>query len=221
MRLLFTSVPAYGHVHPMVPLALAGVEAGVEVLWATGSDLVEWVSACGVPATPAGLDHATQAREARNRFDGPLGAAHLFTSVAVPPMVTDLLELSHRWRADLLVHEEAEYVGPLVAELLGIPCVTHSWAAPARPVEERTRSLDLLGAIWAERRAGEPRVFGSRYLDACPPPFQTERARDSRGAANPTRSLRRTDDYVPSVAFGADATRGLRVVRNHSPVLSS
>lgn len=206
MRLLFTSFPAFGHVHPMVPLALAAMAEGDEVLWATGPDLVEWVAACGVPAAAAGLDYVTQAREARQRFDGPLRAAHLFTSVAVPPMVTDLLELLNRWPADLIVHEEAEYAAPLVAELLGIPCVTHSWAAPARPSEERNRSLGLLEAIWADRGAGAPRVFGSRYLDACPPPFQTEAVR-AIPAVQPIRPVPFDGPTTASPAWLSDLRR--------------
>jgi hypothetical protein len=101
-------------------------------------------------------------------------AAHMFTTVAVPRMARDLLDLARVWHPDLIVHEEAEYSGPLVGELLGVLCVTHSWAAPARPSGERDRSLALLEPIWAAFGAGDPRVFGAHYLDACPPAFQNE-----------------------------------------------
>jgi UDP:flavonoid glycosyltransferase YjiC (YdhE family) len=173
MRLLFTSFPAYGHLHPMMPLALAAIERGDDVVVATGPNLAGWVSACGVPATSAGGGFAELGAEARARFDHAW-VGRMFTTIAVPRMVSDLLDLSTRWRPDVIVHEESECAAPLVAELLDVPCVTHSWAAPAKPWDERTFLLRLLEPIWAERGAGVPRLFGSRYLDACPPPFQTQ-----------------------------------------------
>ena len=181
MRTLFTTFPAYGHLHPMVPLAMAGIDRGDEVLVATGREFGDWVATCGLPAAPAGLDHDRLTADVDACFRGRLRTAHLFTTVAVPPMVGDLLELARRWHPDLIVHEESEYAAPLVASLLGVPCITHSWPAPARPTEHRDLIRSLLQPIWARHDAGRPRLSGERYLDACPPPFQSEALRSIDG----------------------------------------
>ena len=174
MRILVTTFPAYGHLHPMVPLAVAAIERGADVRVATGRKFGNWVKACGLSATPAGLDAEDLETQASARFPGPLRNAHMFTTIAVPRMFDDLIELSTTWRPDLIIHEESEYAGPLAATLLGVPCITHSWAAPAYPRAERETDRDLLAPIWAQRHAGQPVLCGDAYLDACPPPFQTE-----------------------------------------------
>jgi hypothetical protein len=49
VRSLFTRSCVCGHAHPMIPLGLAAIEDGEEVLWATGPDPAEWVSPAGAP----------------------------------------------------------------------------------------------------------------------------------------------------------------------------
>ena len=175
MRVLFTTVPAFGHFNPIVPLATAAVERGDEVLVATGADLCEWVSSCGLPVVQAGHGgtRSPDEEEVARRW-GKMRIFHFFTTMTAPPMIRDVLELAGDWKPDLIVHDEGEYAAPLVAELLGIPCVTHSFAAPARPNDERAVFAELLEPIWAEYTASPPRLSGDVYLDACPPAFQTE-----------------------------------------------
>lgn len=176
MRILLTTVSGYGHLHPLVPLALAASAAGDEVRIAVGPDLVDWVAACGLEPITAGRGAGrtwTAAEQARLAQHGPTRAYHLFTTFLVPPMLEDLLAACRVWRPDLVVHEETEFAGPLLARLLDVPCVTHSYAAPAKPAEERATMVELLEPIWAEHGATGPRTTGDLYLDACPPAFQT------------------------------------------------
>jgi UDP:flavonoid glycosyltransferase YjiC (YdhE family) len=173
MRVLFTTVPAFGHFHPLVPLAEAAVARGDEVLVATGPELAGWVPACGLAYAAAGMSGRQGMAEARERFPGAMTPFHGFTTVLVPPMVRDLLELGNEWRPDLIIHEETEYATPLAARLLGVRCVTHSYAAPARPEDERAIMHRLLEPIWAQYGAGLAQESGDVYLDACPPAFQT------------------------------------------------
>ena len=174
MRLLLTSVPGLGHLHPVLPLALAAARAGHAVRVATGPDRVDWVRRCGLEAVPAGLTISGLREQAAVRgLAGPDLPRHLFTSIAVPPMVDDLLPLVDDWQPDLLLHEEGEYAAPLVAALRDLPCVTHSWSAPARSGEGRTLLDGPLGELWQQHgRTGPPRQVGALYLDACPPLLQ-------------------------------------------------
>ena len=179
MRVLFSTMSAYGHLHPLMPLALAAQAAGDDVVVATGADLADWVAACGVPHVTAGRGGSdTWTKEEHEGLAqwGALRPFHLFTTFHVPPKCDDLVEVGRSWKPDLIVHEETDFAGPLAAELLGVPVVTHSYAAPARPVEERHQMLELLGPLWAERTTATPRITGDLYLDACPPAFQQSAA---------------------------------------------
>src|SRR3569623_1483937 len=58
MRILFACTTAYGHLHPLVPLARAATDAGHEVAFATGAALARAVAHAGFRHFPAGLDWA-------------------------------------------------------------------------------------------------------------------------------------------------------------------
>ena len=55
MRVLVTSVSAYGHLQPLIPLAKALVEARHEVAIATGPNLRPRAEAAGFTAFDAGM----------------------------------------------------------------------------------------------------------------------------------------------------------------------
>ncbi|MDQ1662045.1 MAG: hypothetical protein QOJ68_2025 [Blastococcus sp.] len=174
MRVLVTSFPGVGHFHPVAPLARALPAAGHDVRGARGPDLVGWVRRCGLSAAPAGL---TQ-QEAVRRAKGHVPAGHafgplMFAQISPAPMFADLRVLTQGWLPHLIVHEEGEYAAPLLAALLDRPCVTHSWAAPARPAEDRELAMDALAGLWQQFAGQAARVTGDLYLDACPPPLQT------------------------------------------------
>jgi UDP:flavonoid glycosyltransferase YjiC (YdhE family) len=174
MRILFTSFPAYGHLHPVVPLALAAMRAGHEVRVAAGPNIVGWAGRCGLDAHAIGLSEDDLAEVADRDFAGPERTGHMFTDVWVGAAIPDLVELTSSWLPDVVVHEEEEYAAPLLAAMLGVPCVTQSWSAPARPVGGQQFALQALDPIWQRFLPGSPpRRVGGLYLDACPPQFQT------------------------------------------------
>ena len=191
MRVLFTSHGAYGHFHPIAPLALAAKARGHEVVVATGPDLVEWVRGCGLPAEKVGLAHGEHERRLAELTIGDpgLGVFHRFSTVAVPATLADLVRLGEVWRPDVIVHEEGEYSAPLYAGMLGIPCVTHSWPAPARPEAERDTYRELLSPIWAANGIEHlTRTSGDVYLDSCPPSYQSNEIRSIPGVV-PIRAV--------------------------------
>ncbi len=170
MRVLCTAFPAIGHLHPLLPLALAARSAGHEVCVATAPDLVPWTVTCGVPARPVGplVRHLVAATDPRH-------PERLLTDTWPDAVTPDLSRLVQEWRPDVVVHEEGEYAGVLVATRLGVPCATHSWATPARSPFDRAEAVARLAPLWERTGAAagrEPRVTGDLYLDACPPPFQ-------------------------------------------------
>jgi UDP:flavonoid glycosyltransferase YjiC (YdhE family) len=170
VRVLCTAFPAIGHLHPLLPLAVAARNAGHEVCVATAPDLVPWTVTCGVPARPVG----PLVRHLLARTD-PRHPERLLTDAWPDAVTADLTRLVEEWRPDVVVHEEGEYAALLVATRLGVPCATQSWATPARSPFERAEAVNRLGPLWERTGAAavrEPRVTGDLYLDACPPPFQ-------------------------------------------------
>jgi UDP:flavonoid glycosyltransferase YjiC (YdhE family) len=106
----------------------------------------------------------------------PAHPERLRTDIWPAAVMSDLIRLCEEWRPGLVVHEEGEFAAVLACARLGIPCVTHSWATPARSPFERAEAVDRLTPLWREHFGAdsdvEPRTTGQLYLDACPPPYQ-------------------------------------------------
>src|SRR5690349_2415077 len=125
MRVLFTTTPGRGHYHPMLPLAEAVAERGHEVTWAAAAPVCARLRdrgyvamASGEPEPPAGLSLLERYPEFASippserpdflfsRIFGPERAA---------PMLEDLLPLAREWSPSVMVCEQAELAGPIVA----------------------------------------------------------------------------------------------------------
>src|SRR4051794_33289027 len=135
MRVLFTSVHSLGHVHPMVPLAMAFRDQGDELLWAAAPSAVARLARWEIAGRPCGLD-ADEARPATRAHFAAAGAlppeqrpdfvfARIFGDVLAPSMVEQLLPIVDDWSPDLIVSDAGEFAGPLVATLRDTAHVTH------------------------------------------------------------------------------------------------
>jgi UDP:flavonoid glycosyltransferase YjiC (YdhE family) len=185
MRVLFVSTFGHGHVFPLVPLALACQDAGHEVLWATNGPAVSLVELAGIRCVEAGLsgealattvnDLHAQAGQLAPQDRAAFMYPTMFGETLTPPMAADLLPLAREFQPDLLVHEQGELASPLVAELLGVPSLTHSFggAVPAAFVAEAGQRL---AGLWQEHGLTQPPYVGcfqAPYLNICPPSVQT------------------------------------------------
>jgi UDP:flavonoid glycosyltransferase YjiC (YdhE family) len=129
MRVLFTVQPSTGHLHPLVPVAIALREAGHEVAVCSSAPFRPDVEAFGLTHIDAGLDWLTGDHSTWTAFPtmpppGPEFAAFVvtvFADITTQHMVPDLVEIAADWRPDLIVRESMEYGGCLAAEALGIP----------------------------------------------------------------------------------------------------
>ena len=123
MRVLFTAAATPAHFHIQLPIAHALREAGHDVAFATGPDLVPRLAQLDLAAFPIDLPYAPAAGTPpadphrmnwwiwERTYVGPPVAARL----------ADLLPLCDRWRPDLIVRENAELAGCIAAEARGIP----------------------------------------------------------------------------------------------------
>jgi UDP:flavonoid glycosyltransferase YjiC (YdhE family) len=164
MKIVFASLPAYGHLYPMLPLAQACVAAGHDVTVAVGEPFLD---ALPVPTT-LGVSadvtlHEIEQETFRNHPDLPVGpefAAHMFGETTARHTEPVLRALFERERPDLVVYELLDLGAPLAAARLGIRAVAFGlglW----NPVLERF--YEIAGA--------DPSLPGG-YLDPMPPLVQ-------------------------------------------------
>ena len=129
MRVLLTAQPGAGHWHPLVPLAQALTAAGHEVACATAPGFCPSVVATGFRCFPVGVDETEAAlRERGERLVGLPGkeqAAYFWSDVfggtRAANTLPGLLALGRSWQPDLVVRENMEFAGCIMAERLAIP----------------------------------------------------------------------------------------------------
>ena len=133
MRVLFTTLPAYGAFQPLVPIAQALESAGHAVAFAVTPAFCPVVESAGFRSFPAGIDWSFDDREVvyshvRNTLV-PKGATFsplrdVFAGFLPSQMVTDLLTVAREWPFDVVVREPMEFGGCIAAEVLGVPHAT-------------------------------------------------------------------------------------------------
>jgi MGT family glycosyltransferase len=133
MRVLFTTLPAYGAFQPLGPMAKALEAAGHEVAFAASAAFCRVIAGAGFRCLPAGVDWSFDNREvvyARVRDAlGPDAAAFsplrdVFAGYLPEQMTPDLLRIAHEWPVDVVVREPLEFGGCVAAEALGLPSAT-------------------------------------------------------------------------------------------------
>jgi UDP:flavonoid glycosyltransferase YjiC (YdhE family) len=186
MRALLTTNPLSGHFRPLVPLAEALMDVGHEIAVASAESFGDVVADAGFELIAAGIDaeEAEERRLWRHPDWGELSIEERSERV-IPDFFVDvyaraMLDDSERlleWRPDVVVREEGEFAGPVLAGLAGVPCVDHGWG-PLRPTEQVEAAARALGPIW--HSAGlESSLSGGAYewlyLDPCPGSLQFPR----------------------------------------------
>src|SRR6478735_2176492 len=95
MKVAFASLGAYGHVYPMMPLALACAQAGHEVVLATGVPFLGRLPVPTTPGYPSSLDLGWAVAETRARHPGLTGrdlTVAMFADVTAGEVCPTLVE---------------------------------------------------------------------------------------------------------------------------------
>jgi UDP:flavonoid glycosyltransferase YjiC (YdhE family) len=161
VRILVTSYPLFGHVNPLLPLAVAAERGGHEVAFATGADMTAPVQARGVETWAVGPTHAEAAAAARPWFAG-----------TAEKRAADLVPRAVEWEPDLVVSDEFELAGAVAAAVTGARHVVHGLGvmipAPLWEMLQIDPALDELHRLWdTGADAGSTRE--ATYLEVCPP----------------------------------------------------
>lgn len=199
MRVLFTCVPGYGHLHPMVPVGRALQAAGHEVAFATERRFCGRVERAGFLAFPAGLGPGVVAERTLARPDvappTPENTwrfgAQMFAGVAAPAKVPDLVEIIESWGPSLVIYDVTDFAGPVAAAHAGLPSAGHS-LGPLFPMEFFGTGAELVEPLWRNWGVAPGPLggmFATSYLDICPPSLQTPDANDIGIPPQPVRPV--------------------------------
>jgi UDP:flavonoid glycosyltransferase YjiC (YdhE family) len=175
-----SSLSTAGHVHPLLPLALALQQRGHEVLYAVHAEYHAAIERRGLETAAAGLssgdrrarlgevvDLQTLPPRELPDFMFPYG----FGAIAMPVMAADLRTIAASWPPDLMIHDAAELAAPLVAAQLGIRHATHSFGTTV-PLPRVAKAGDLTAELWTEAGLTQPPyagLFDDLYVDIRPP----------------------------------------------------
>jgi UDP:flavonoid glycosyltransferase YjiC (YdhE family) len=192
MKILFTAGSLLGHVNTMLPLALAAQRAGHEVVFVTGPDFASHVQSVGLHCWPIGLTHA--------QAGGSRQASWLEYFVrTAQARLAGLMPRALNWKPDIVVHEDTEPAGAVVALACHARHFVHglSLMPPARLAPWYDAALTSLSTPYGLSDAAR-QLRDAVYLEVCPPALQptgeriwrrTLSLRPATGVAMPTDSL--------------------------------
>lgn len=184
MRVIFACIPAYGHLHPLLPLARALASAGDDVTVASCADVAPSIAAAGLRFVEVGPAFPELFAELGRRSGGrpdqpgdglpierilPYFVPRLFAEIGAQAMLEGLAGVLAG--ADLLVFETYAFAGPLAAAIAGVPAVHHLLGPPV-PEEAMALAADSISPL--RRRHGQDYarfagVYDVPTISICPP----------------------------------------------------
>lgn len=178
MRILFTAVPAYGHLLPLAPLLTAAIHSGHTVGLLTGANVKELVEqefppeaeflAAGA-ATPEFLAEAARRTGGDPLRPSPTMIGEIFGGARLHLDAEEATKCAREWAPQLIVAEAFDTVGPFLAAQLGVP-----WhqvgIGPGVPAMLADQITSAVAPHYAQ--AGVEPVPASTYVDPCPPVLQ-------------------------------------------------
>ncbi|CDO85863.1 UDP-glucuronosyltransferase [Mycobacterium triplex] len=178
MRILFSCVPGYGHLIPLLPLARAFRARGHQVAIMVSRAEVSVVSDEDLQVLVAGADTPSVIAEVMRRTGEDVrgecsreAVIEAFTSARIDMSVDDSLAVAKAWGPDLVVHDLMDYVGAFLAAACDVERVCHTFGADVSA--DFVRAAELRAA--ADYRARGVRWRRARWVvDICPPDLQVD-----------------------------------------------
>ena len=129
VKIMFASLGAYGHLYPMMPLAIACADASQEVVIATGKPFLARLPVPTVTEYPETLELDWAIEETRRRHPdlhgGQLSMA-MFADVTAEQVVPTMITQCERIRPDLVIFEGMDTGAGVAASVLGIPAAAYA-----------------------------------------------------------------------------------------------
>jgi UDP:flavonoid glycosyltransferase YjiC (YdhE family) len=131
VKIMFASLGAYGHLYPMMPLALACAAADHETVIAVGPPFLGRLPLPTVEGYPPDLDLGWAIQETKRRHP-ELTDSHfsfaMFADVTAENVAPTMIEQCERMRPDLVIFEGMNTGAGVAASVLGIPAATYAIA---------------------------------------------------------------------------------------------
>ncbi|MFD5569540.1 glycosyltransferase [Streptomyces cadmiisoli] len=211
MRTLFFGNSLTGHLLPLLPLARAFRERGDRVAFCTAAPVSSLFDSEDVEFLSAGPMPDVIVAEVLRTTGHDLGQgatveteAEYFAGARIDLTVDEALAMARDWRPDLIVSEQADFVGPLVGAILDVPVASlaygPAWQSESvEPLVTRLRSrYEARGLAY-----GPPRW----YLDTCPPALQHPDWEVPEGRIGLRPEAHRNPGQEPAAKPGRDAAR--------------
>lgn len=188
-RFLFSSTGGYGHIHPLMPLALALKQAGHQIAFVTGRSRQKMVEEAGFTFFPVGGDLANdpEYQQVQAQLEAmPLDLEaelfaypRLFCGIPARLRTPALVEIAQAWQPDMFIREAAEYSAAIAAEHLNLPHAVVAFAAALQghAIFEREVPAMLAPARQQWGLAPDPTVnwlYRYLHLSYSPPSFSTQ-----------------------------------------------
>jgi UDP:flavonoid glycosyltransferase YjiC (YdhE family) len=198
VKLLFSTRPAYGHVYPMAPLAIAARDAGHEVVFATTGRFVTRLRRLGFDVYDVGvtIEGARDALLASTTDAGGMAtdltgrpdiefSARLFIDGVARATAADLRSLLPSLAPDAVVYGQYDFGAAVAAHAAGIPALCHSLSPrPPDVLTANATTTELMDRLWTDHGVDSAALdehTGDAYLDLFPDRMQpTELHRDPR-----------------------------------------
>jgi UDP:flavonoid glycosyltransferase YjiC (YdhE family) len=186
MKVLVVSIPASGHLHPLLPLTGALLAQGDEVVIASGSDMGDTAVRGGARFAPIGKGEMDWFETLRARVRGNPGdglapgrinhyfVPRLFADIGAADMVDDLLALGRELRPDVVLFETYAFAAPLVADLLGVPAV-HHLISPMLQHDIMELANDAVSPLWrsfGRDAPGYAGIYRGLTIEVAPPSLE-------------------------------------------------
>lgn len=186
MKVLVVSTPLSGHLRPLVPLIQALLSGGDEVVVATGAEGAPTVEQCGARFFAAGASDGVWFDRLSERTRGNPGdgiaperinhyfVPRLFGEIAAADMIDDVLTCGRDLEPDLVLFENYALAGPLAAEVLGVPGITHL-VGPMPDHGVYVLANDAVSPLWRSFGCDVPGwagLYRDLTIQICPPSLE-------------------------------------------------
>lgn len=173
MRILFSTLPVFGHFLPMTPLIEAARRGGHEVVVASSADLEVEVKRLGVEFWQVGPgvaeivgDHDLNEPDDFTPEERIARDVEMFFVPSAIRRAEELVPRAKAWQPDLVVHEPTEMAAGVVAAATGARHVVHGLGIwPKEIVSLFSPGFAALCAAWSVADGH----LDARYLDILPP----------------------------------------------------
>jgi len=185
VRILFCAVPGYGHVYPLMPLAVASAARGHDVQFATGPPFVGELPVPTVDIVSPDVSLGWVEQETFRRHpelatlppdQGWRIPLELFGDVTCELLRDGLMPRVEAWRPDLVVYDVYAVGAAVAAHACGVPAIPvgiAQWSIFS--VELHRAVLDRQEQFWRRYRVERPSwpsALGVAYIDTIPPSLQ-------------------------------------------------